>query len=157
MIDVQEKRMTIPATIPAPTPTDIEEVLAGMMDGTGAFVRWVRLDEDDPEAEDRMAYTMWWCDVIGLDTVPRECCGGGATPSEAAAAAWIQACLGPWWYERHSDNRQRNLSKEEYLSVPRRVPEGFCFELLAVPGLGFKETRALIGADNLVGGITRSV
>ena len=29
--------------------------------------------------------------------------------------------------------RFRNLSEEEYRSVPRRVPEGYCFQLYAVP------------------------
>ena len=31
--------------IPAPTRIEIEAVLVGMMDGTGAFARWVKLDD----------------------------------------------------------------------------------------------------------------
>jgi hypothetical protein len=136
--------------IPAPTPTEIEAVLVGMMDGTNIFARWVKLDDADlPDGgeETRMGYTMWWADVIGPDDVWCDCCGGGTTPAEAAAAAWVQVWLGAWWCEERnppgltpeevtewlSESHYSNLSEEEYLSVPRRVPEGYRFKFFAVP------------------------
>ena len=126
--------------ISAPTPVEIEAVLVGMMDGTGAFARWVTLDDAHLPfggEEARMSPTMWWVEVIGPDEVLCDCCGGGITPAEAAAAAWVQVCLGAWWYdatdERAEERPFRDLSREKYLSVPRRVPEGYRFELYAVP------------------------
>ena len=81
-----------------------------------------------------MGDTMWWADVIGPDNMQHDCCGGGTTPEEAAATAWVEMCLGAWWCdcsdqspEAYLDTEFRDLSKEEYLSVPRRVPE--CFHL----------------------------
>lgn len=131
--------------IPTPTPNEIEAVLVGMMDGTNAFGRWVKLDDAHLPCggeETRVGHTMWWADVIGPDGVGCDCCGGGTTPAEAAAAAWVEVCLGAWWCDcsdqspegfLNSPRRFRDLSKEEYLSVPRRVPEGYRFELYAVP------------------------
>jgi hypothetical protein len=127
--------------IPAPTPIEIEEVLVDMMSGTNSFARWVKLDDAHLPfggEETRMGNTMWW------DGLGRDCCGGGITPAEVAAAAWVEVCLGAWWCdcsdqspeEFLSDPRRfRDLSKERYLSVPRRVPEGYRFELYAVPAI----------------------
>jgi hypothetical protein len=129
--------------IPTPTPTDIEAVLVDMMGGTNAFGRWVKLGDFHlpfgGEAT-RVGDTMWWADVIGPDDLAHCCCGGGTTPAEAAATAWVELCLGAWWcdcsdqsWEAFLNTEFRDLSKEEYLSVPRRVPECFYFELFRVP------------------------
>jgi hypothetical protein len=131
--------------IPTPTPNEIEVVLVGMMDGTNAFGRWVKLDDAHLPfggEETRVGDTMWWADVIDPDGVARGCCGGGTTPAEAAAVAWVEVFLGAWWCDcsdqspeefLSSPRRFRDLSKEEYLSVPRRVPDCYHFELYAVP------------------------
>jgi hypothetical protein len=70
----------------------------------------------------------------------------GSTPAEAAAAAWAQVCLGAWWYDATDERAEkrpfRNLIREEYLSVPRLIPEGYCFELYAVPA-------TFIGAEKI--------
>ena len=129
--------------IPAPTPVIIEAALAGIMDGTSAFSRWVKLDDahlPDGGEETRMGNTMWWADAIGPDNVMRDCVGGGATSAEAAATAWVQVWLGAWWYDGHTPCRV--LTQQEYLSVPRRVPEGWRFELYGVPA-------SLSGADKI--------
>ena len=129
--------------VPTPTPTDIEAVLVDMMGGTNAFGRWVKLgDFHRPFGGEamRVGDTMWWADVIGPDDLAHCCCGGGTTPAEAAATAWVEFCLGAWWCdcsdqspEAFLDTEFRDLSKEEYLSVPRRVPECYHFELFRVP------------------------
>ena len=66
--------------IPTPAPVIIEAALAGIMDGTSSFSRWVKLDDahllDGGEAT-RMGNTMWWADAIGPDNV-RGLCGGSA-------------------------------------------------------------------------------
>jgi hypothetical protein len=125
--------------IPTPTPAQIEEVLFGMIYGTNAFGRWRRLN--DGSEEKRIAYTMWWADVISPDGFECEIFGGGSSPAEAAAAAWVELCLGAWWHDPPHESAEEclnsaelhDLSEEEYLSVPRRVPEGYRFELYAVP------------------------
>jgi hypothetical protein len=38
-------RKNVMIDIPTPTPSEIEAVLVGMMDGTNAFGRWVKLDD----------------------------------------------------------------------------------------------------------------
>ena len=131
--------------IPIPTPTEIEAVLFGMMDGTNAFSRWVKLDDANLPfggEETRVGDTMWWADVIGPDNVGCDCIGGGGTPAEAAAVAWVEVCLGAWWWGCSDQSPEeffnsapqfRDLTKEEYLGVPRRVPEGYRFELREVP------------------------
>ena len=75
--------------IPIPTPTEIEAVLFGMMDGTNAFSRWVKLDDAHLPCggeETRVGDTMWWADVIGPDNVGCDCIGGGGTPAEAGGS-----------------------------------------------------------------------
>ena len=43
--------------LPTPTPPDIEAALTAMRDGTSAYGRWVRLDDDVIDAE---ADHLWW-------------------------------------------------------------------------------------------------
>jgi hypothetical protein len=69
--------------------------------------------------------------LITFGSPPWFCVGGGYTPAEAAAAAWVQLCLGAWWFD--GEKPYRVPTNEEYLSAPRRVPEGWRFELYAVP------------------------
>ena len=79
--------------IPAPTPVVIETVLAGIMDGTSAYAQWVKQNDDD------LAKSMWWVDILSPANEMQDCVGGGPTPSEAAAAAWIDFCLCAWWFD----------------------------------------------------------
>jgi hypothetical protein len=72
---------------------------------------------------------MWWADVLGPGM--QGCVGGGPTPTEAAAAAWIDFCFSAWWF--NGETCSRILTWEEYLSVPRRVPESWRFEVYAAP------------------------
>jgi len=139
--------------IPTPTSGEIETVLVGMMSGTSDFSRWVKLDDAHLQfsEEERLGDTMWWADVIGPDGVGRGCCGGGTTPVEAAAAAWVEACLGAWWCD-HSDQspeeflnnprRVRNLTEEEYLSVPRHVPDVIALSSMQYPPLSRGRKRS---------------
>jgi hypothetical protein len=129
--------------IPAPTPIVIEAVLAGIMDGRSVLARWVKLDDahlPDGGEETRLAMTMWWVDAMDVQGVLQGCVGGGSTATEAAAAAWVQVCLGAWWFDGESGNRV--LTNDEYLSVPRRVPATWRFEVFAVP-------TAFPGADKV--------
>jgi hypothetical protein len=59
------------------------------------------------------------------------CVGGGPSPTEAAAAAWIDFCLWAWWFD--GETCCLTPTFEEYLSVPRRVPPGWRFEVYAAP------------------------
>jgi hypothetical protein len=73
--------------VPTPTPVVIETVLAGIMDGTSAFAQWVKRNDDD------LANTMWRADVLSPANQMLACVGGGPTPPEVAAAAWVDFCL----------------------------------------------------------------
>jgi hypothetical protein len=60
--------------IPTPTPNEIEVVLVGMMDGTNAFGRWVKLDDAHLPfggEETRVGDTMWWADVKAGGSIPQ--------------------------------------------------------------------------------------
>jgi hypothetical protein len=111
--------------IPAPTPIIIEAVLAGIMDGSGAFAQWVKRNDDN------LANTMWWADVLSPADQMLACVGGGPTPSEAAAAAWVDFCLWAWWFD--GETCSRIPTWEQYLSVPRLVPPCWRFEVYAAP------------------------
>jgi hypothetical protein len=111
--------------IPVPTPIEIESVLAGIMDGTSAFARWVKSNDDN------LANTLWWADVLSPADELLACVGGGPTPSEAAAAAWIDFCLGAWWFDGETGDHVP--TREQYMSVPRRVPDYWRFDLYAAP------------------------
>ena len=87
-----------------------------------------------------MAMTMWWVDAIRPDDVLQGCAGGGATATEAAAAAWVEMCLGAWWFDGETCNRIP--TRDEYLTLPRRVPEPWRFEIYAAP-------TAFPGADKI--------
>jgi hypothetical protein len=74
--------------IPAPEPVVIETVLAGIMDGSSAFAKWVKHNDD------HLANTMWWADLLSSADHMLACVGGGPAPSEAAAAAfWSRITL----------------------------------------------------------------
>lgn len=111
--------------IRAPTPIEIENVLDGIMPGTSVFARWARGDDGD------LGGSLWWADVLSPANQLLACVGGGPTPSEAAAAAWIDFCLWNWWSD--GETCSRIPTHDEYLSVPRRVPEGWGFDLYAAP------------------------
>jgi hypothetical protein len=110
--------------LPTPTPQGIEAALVAMRDGKSVYGRWVRRDNFEADAD---ADGLWWVTVIGPDGVDQGCYGGGTTSSEAAAVAWINACVCAWWAQGPG------LSGEDYAKVPRRVPEGWQFELYERP------------------------
>jgi hypothetical protein len=114
-------------TLQTPTPHDIEAALSTMRDGTSAFGRWVRLDTQDTLDEaNAMADGLWWVSIVRPDGA-EECCGAGTTSSEAAAVAWINVCVSAWW------TQGPRLRDEDYAKVPRRVAEGWRFELYEAP------------------------
>lgn len=126
--------------IPTPTPADVEAVLAGLLDGSSAFARWLELIDDtahrayksDRAELRRIGRSLYWADAINPDIgcVTETVTGGGHTPVEAAAAAWVIACLGPG---DGIGRYPRQITEQEYLSVPRRVVEGWEFELFDWP------------------------
>lgn len=120
--------------ISAPTPEVIEIALAGIMDGSSAFSRWVKLvysDESAAAMETRLSELPWWADAIDSKNVSLGCLGGEPNPEAAAAAAWIHACVGPW-FERETGFK--TLSQDEYLGLPRSVPTGWTFYIDEAPG-----------------------
>jgi hypothetical protein len=133
-----------------PTAVDIETVLAGLKAGDTDFAKWLRLAKiDDAESnkeEFRIGDTLWWAEAIDPSGLCGEYVGGGHTPAEAAAGAWVVACLGeyPPCVERVSgcetvigpDYPAGIITNEEYLSVPRRVADGWQFELFDMPASG---------------------
>ena len=108
--------------LPIPTPQDIEAALTDMRDGASVYGKWVR---DGAVGETNSLY---WVTLIDPDNVEQDCYGGGITSAEAAAVAWINACVCAWWMDGP------RLRDEDYIRIPRRVPEGWQFELLQVPG-----------------------
>jgi hypothetical protein len=97
-----------------------------MRNGTSIFGRYVGSSEYYPEyCDDKKA--MWWVKIIDPAGVDQECDGGGTTSAEAAAVAWINATVGAWWVDGPS------LGAEDYAKVPRRVPDGWRFELDEAP------------------------
>jgi hypothetical protein len=100
--------------IPTPTPQDIEAALTATRDGTIAYVRWRRLEEQievvfipydgvsvpwawlyNSESFRRpSAHTdrLWWVTIIDPDGVEFGMFGGGATLAEAAAVACSSSC-----------------------------------------------------------------
>jgi hypothetical protein len=104
------------------------------MNGTGTFAQWVKQNDD------QLASTLWWTDVVSPANVMLDCVGGGASPSESAAAAWIDFSICAWWFDGETCCRVPTF--DEYLSVPRRVPECWRFEVYAAP-------TAFPGADKI--------
>jgi hypothetical protein len=97
--------------LPTPTPQDIEAALSAIRNDMSAFCLWLEgyLEQGD----------LWWVTVIFPDGERHTAAGGGATSAEAAAVAWINCVFLLWLWP---------LAK-----VPRHVPDGFQFELHAVP------------------------
>ena len=115
--------------IPAPTPTDIEAVLAGMRDGSNVYIRWLKEGAIDRQ----FARKLFWVIPVDEDGLEHEVVACGRTPGEAAAAAWAGACCddtGDWYRDRHE---WRNITEAEARSVPREVPPNWTFELHEVP------------------------
>ena len=121
-------------TLSHPTPEEIENVLAGMRDGTNVFIRWLKEGAIDRQ----FARKLFW--VIPLEDegngdppFEHEVVACGRTPGEAAAAAWAGACCGDtgdWYRDRHE---WRNMTEAEARKVPREVPANWTFELHEVP------------------------
>ena len=83
--------------ISAPAPDVVETVLVGIRDGSSALVRYLKLlfaDESVAARDTRVAEIPWWADGIDPANVARYCLAGGPTPEEAAAAAWVEVCVG---------------------------------------------------------------
>ena len=124
-------------TVFVPTPADIEAVLASIMDGSNVFGHWLKLDRADEEtgadlsetcASDALGRTLWWAEPIDpSNIVDDDAFACGHTPAEAAAAAWVNHCVGGLFHW------PTNLTEDEYRSFPRRVPEGWAFDLYAEP------------------------
>ena len=114
--------------LPTPTPQDVEAALISMRNGTSAYGRMGCLDQSMDQYHWWVAEAdrLWWVDIINPEGVEETACGGGITSAEAAAVAWINVCLCAWWV-------QPGLSDEDDAKVPRHVPEGWQFELHAMP------------------------
>ena len=114
--------------LPPPTPQDIEAALTEIRNGTNVYGRWILLCDDMKNQDEAIAEAarLWWVNIINPEGVEETACGGGITSTEAAAVTWITTCLGAWW-------REPGLSEEDDAKVPRHVPDGFQFELHAVP------------------------
>ena len=99
-----------------------------MRNGTSAHGRLACLDQSMDQYHRWVADAdrLWWVDIINPEGVEETACGGGITSAEAAAVAWINVCLCAWWL-------QPGLSDEDHAKVPRRVPDGWQFELCASP------------------------
>jgi hypothetical protein len=97
--------------LPTPTPQDIDAALTAIRNDMSALCLWLKgyLEQGD----------LWWVTIILPDGERHTAAGGGDTPAEAAAVAWIN-CVFLLWL--------RPLAE-----VPRHVPEGFQFELHAAP------------------------
>ena len=104
--------------LPMPTPHDIEATLTAIRNGESAIQQWRSGGYFE-------SHDLWWVTIIFPDGERHSAVGGGTTSSEAAAVAWI-TCVIPWWL-------CPDLSDEDYAKVPRHVPDGFQFELHAVP------------------------
>ena len=81
--------------------------------------------------DDDLANTTWWADVLSPANQMLACVGGGPTPPEAAAAAWVDFCLWAWWFD--GETCSRIPTWEQYLGVPRIVPPCWRFEVYAAP------------------------
>ena len=115
--------------IPAPTPAEIEAVLAGMRDGSNVYIRWLKEGATDRQ----FARKLFWVIPVDEDGLEHEVVACGRTPGEAAAAAWVGACCddtGDWYTQ---DFEWRNITEAEARKVPREVPADWTFELHAVP------------------------
>jgi hypothetical protein len=113
--------------VSAPTPEDIEAALIAIRHGTSAYGRFARIEVNSPETlheQNAEADRLYWVDVINPDGMVEDVCGGGTTPAEAAAVAWITTSVGAWW-------QHPTISDEDYAKVSRVVPEGWQFELCA--------------------------
>lgn len=104
--------------LPTPTPADIEAVLASIQDRTNILSRWYefqRIDSEEAFKEEvRLGRTMFWADIIDpSNTLDDFHMGGGRTPAEAAAAAWVHRCIRIW------PNADEVLTDEVYRTVPR--------------------------------------
>jgi len=124
--------MKIGDEIPTPTAADIEAVLVSIMDGTSVFDQWLKLDYADNMANRdieawascALGRTLWWAEPIDpSNAIDEDSIGGGRTPAEAAAAAWVHHCFGG------IKLLPAGLSEAQYLSFPRRVPDGWSFDL----------------------------
>ena len=126
--------------LPTPTHRDIEAALVAMRHGMNVYGWWARIEVDSPETlhkQNAEADRLWWVDVINPEGVREDSYGGGTSPAEAAAVAWITTCVGAWWVHP-------SLSDEDYAKVPRVVPEGWQFELYARPVTSHAITTAAI-------------
>jgi hypothetical protein len=114
--------------LPTPTPHDIEAALCAMRNRTNAYGQWARLDQHMVNYHQVLAETdrLCWVDIINPEGVEETACGGGITPAEAAAVAWINTCVCAWWL--HPD-----FSDADDAKVLRQVPDGWRFELYASP------------------------
>jgi hypothetical protein len=110
-------------TIAAPGPIEIENELAKLRAGTGPFYRCIQLGWGGDAV--RLADLLIWVVPVSPENVELLLWGGGETPAEAAAAAWVvNALYRDWWEERGP------LTEAEYLAVPRRVPPGWEFDII---------------------------
>ena len=114
--------------LPPPTPQDIEAALTEIRNGTNVYGRWILFSDDmkNQDEANAQAGRLWWVNIINPEGVEETVCGGGITPAEAAAVTWINTCVCAWW-------RQPGLSEEDDAKVPRRVPDGWQFELYKRP------------------------
>ena len=101
---------------------------ATMRNGTNVYGRWIQFSDDlkNQDEANAEADRLWWVNIINPEGVEETACGGGITSAEAAAVTWINTCLCDWW-------RQPGLSEQDDANVPRRVPEGWQFELYKRP------------------------
>lgn len=124
--------MTTETLAPIPTPIDVEAVLVGLRDGSNAHARWVKLDQaaeraggtDEDHLEDQeLGRALWIAETVDPTSLAGMYWGLGETAVEAAAVAWVGACL-DWesWY-------LLPLSDEDCRSVPREVAPGWNFLL----------------------------
>jgi hypothetical protein len=139
--------------IPVPTPADVEAVLASIMDGSNVFGRWLKLDRADCEVDHpdfeawasvALGRTLWWAEPIDPSNfVEEDSMAAGRTPAEAAAAAWVCHCFG------HFSHWPETLTEDEYRGFPRRVADGWQFELFDMPAsVGWGEIQAIKLSSN---------
>ena len=118
--------------IPAPRARVIEAVISDIWDGSGPLVRYARLvfaDYSVAATQTRRRYLPWWADILRKNRA-LGCFGGGATPEEAAAAAWVHACIGPWF---DSKAGYKCLTQRNFESVPRYVSPDWRFFIETSP------------------------